>query len=71
MKPLFWVGLIVLVLGILSFFVAIPHQEKHGISVGDASVGITTTNDQKAPAWLSGVLVAGGIALMGSGGKGR
>ncbi len=71
MKPLFWVGLIVLVLGVLSFFVPIPHQEKHGITVGDASIGVTTRNDQKAPTWLSGVLVVGGIALMAVGGKGR
>ena len=71
MKPLFWVGLVVLVLGIASFFVALPHQEKHGISVGDASIGVTTRNDQKAPVWLSGVLVVGGIVLMGVGGKGR
>ena len=71
MKPLFWVGLVVLVLGVASFFVALPHQEKHGISVGDASVGVTTRNDQKAPTWLSGVLVVGGIVLMGLGGKGK
>jgi hypothetical protein len=69
MKPLFWIGLVVLVLGVVSFFVAIPHQEKHGISVGDASVGITTRNDQKAPVWLSGLLVGGGIVLMAVGGK--
>lgn len=69
MKPLFWVGLIVLILGVASFFVALPHQEKHGISVGDASVGITTRDDQKAPAWLSATLVIGGIALMAVGGK--
>ena len=71
MKPLFWVGVVVLVLGIASFFVTLPHQEKHGISVGDASIGVTTRNDQKAPVWLSGVLVVGGIVLMGVGGKGR
>ncbi len=69
MKPLFWVGLVLLVLGIASFFVAIPRQEKHGISVGDASIGVTTRSDQKAPTWLSGVLVVGGIVLMGVGGK--
>jgi len=39
--------------------------------VGDASIGVTTRNDQKAPVWLSAVLVVGGIALMGVGGKGK
>ena len=71
MKPLSWVGLIVLVLGVVSFFVAIPHQEKHGIRVGDTSIGVTTRNDEKAPTWLSGVLVVGGIVLMGIGGSKR
>lgn len=71
MKPVFWVGLIILVLGVLSFFVPIPQQEKHGISVGDASIGVTTRSDEKAPTWLSAVLVVGGIALMGVGGRTR
>ncbi len=69
MKPVFWVGLIVLVLGIASLFVALPHQENHGIKVGDASIGVTTRHDEKAPTWLSATLVVGGIALMGIGGR--
>jgi hypothetical protein len=35
MKALFVVGLAVAILGILSFFVAIPHTENHGIKAGD------------------------------------
>ena len=31
MKALFVVGLAVLILGILSFFVPVPHSENHGI----------------------------------------
>jgi hypothetical protein len=69
MKPLFWVGLVLLILGAASFFVALPHQEKHGISVGDASVGVTTRHDEKAPTWLSAILVVGGIGLMAVGGR--
>jgi hypothetical protein len=69
MKPLFWVGLIVLALGIASFFVPIPRQEKHGIKVGDASVGVTTRNDEKVPIIVSVVLLAGGLGLMAVGGR--
>lgn len=68
MKPVFWVGLIVLVLGVASFFVPIPQSEKHGVKIGDADIGVTTKHDEKAPVWLSAVLVVGGIALMGVGG---
>jgi len=64
MKPLFWVGLVVLVLGVASFFVPIPHQEKHGVKVGDASVGITTRNDEKVPLAVSIELLVGGLGLM-------
>lgn len=42
MKPLFGVGLVVLILGVLSFFVPLPHSEHHGISAGDVHLGVTT-----------------------------
>jgi hypothetical protein len=69
MKPLFWIGLVVLALGVASFFVPIPRQEKHGIKVGDASVGITTRNDEKVPIAVSIVLLVGGLGLMAVGGR--
>jgi hypothetical protein len=71
MKPLFWVGLVILILGVASFFVAIPRTENHGISVGDASVGIQTKHDQKIPPLASGIIIVGGIAMMIAGGRGR
>jgi hypothetical protein len=69
MKPLFWIGLIVLVLGIASFFVPIPRQERHGVKVGDESIGITTRSDEKVPVIVGLVLIVGGIGLMAVGGK--
>jgi hypothetical protein len=69
MKPLFWVGLIVLVLGIVSFIVPIPHQEKHGVKIGDASIGVTTRNDEKVPLAVSVIMLVGGLGLMAVGGK--
>ncbi len=57
MKALTVVGLVVLALGIISFFVPFPHSEHHGVRVGDAHVGITTRDDQKAPPIVSIVLV--------------
>ena len=69
MKVLFVVGLIVLVLGIASFFVALPHTENHGVKVGDASIGVQTHTSQKAPPALGVVLVVGGIVMMVAGGR--
>jgi hypothetical protein len=64
MKPLFVVGLIVLVLGIASFFVALPHTENHGVKLGDASIGVQTHDSQKLPPAVGAVLVVGGILMM-------
>ena len=64
MKPLFWVGLVVLILGIASFVVAVPQRETHGIKVGDASVGVTTKSSEKVSPVIGGLLCAVGAVLM-------
>ena len=53
MKTLMLAGVIVLVLGILSFFVPVPRSEHHGVNIGDAHVGITTHDDEKVPPAVS------------------
>jgi hypothetical protein len=63
------VGIVVLVLGIISFFVPFPHSEHHGVSVGDAHVGITTHDDQKVPPVASIVMIVAGAGLMIAGRK--
>jgi hypothetical protein len=69
MKPLMLIGVILLVLGVISFFVPFPHSEHHGVSVGDAHVGITTHDDEKVPPAVSVVLVVVGAGLMIAGRK--
>jgi hypothetical protein len=64
MKPLFIVGLIVLVLGIASFFVPFPREEHHGVKVGDAKIGVTTEHDQHVSPIVSTVLLVAGAGLM-------
>jgi hypothetical protein len=64
MKPLFGVGLVVLVLGILSFFVPIPHSEHHGVSAGDVHLGVTTEHSDRLPYAFSIVVVVVGAGLM-------
>ncbi len=63
------VGVVVLVLGVLSFFVPFPHSEHHGVSVGDAHVGITTHDDQRVPPAVSILLVVVGAGLVIAGRK--
>jgi hypothetical protein len=70
MKMLFAVGLVVLILGIAAFFVPFPHHESHGISVGDAKIGVQTEHNQKlSPAVGAVLVVAGGVLMIA--GRGR
>jgi hypothetical protein len=69
MKTLMLVGIAVLVLGIVSFFVPVPHSEHHGVNIGDAHVGITTHHDNMVPPVVSIVLLLVGVGLMIAGRK--
>ena len=64
MKVLFAVGLAVMVLGILSFFIAIPHSENHGIKAGDVSIGVQTHESEKVSPAVSSVMLVVGAGLM-------
>jgi hypothetical protein len=64
MRPLVIIGIIVLVLGILAFVVPVPHNEKHGVNLGDASVSVTTHHDQVLPPAIGGVLCVVGAVLL-------
>ena len=69
MKTITWIGLIVLVLGILAFVVPVPHSESHGVKMGDASVGITTKSNQKLPPIVGGILCAVGAVIIVAGAR--
>jgi hypothetical protein len=69
MKALLLVGVFLMVLGILSFFVPVPHSERHGVDLGDAHIGVTTQHDEKVAPAVSIVLVVVGAGLMIAGRK--
>jgi hypothetical protein len=71
MRALLPIGVILLLLGIASLFVPIPHRERHGIEAGPVSLGVQTTVRERIHPAISGVLIAGGIALMIAGGRKR
>ena len=71
MKAVFVVGLIIVVLGIASFLIPLPHTERHGIDAGDIHVGVNTHHDELLPPYVGiGLIVVGG-ALMVVGGRKR
>jgi hypothetical protein len=64
MKALFIVGIIVLLLGIASFFVPVPHTEHHGLDAGDIHVGVNTHHDEMLPPYVGVILIVAGCGLM-------
>jgi hypothetical protein len=71
MKILLFTGLILVVLGIVSLVVPIPHTETEGIKVGNTNLGIQTSHSERVSPVISVVLIAGGIALGIAGSRGR
>jgi hypothetical protein len=69
MRGLGIAGVVLLVLGILSFVVPFPMYHHHGVSVGDAHIGVTTEHDQHIPPAISVVLVVAGAGLLIAGRK--
>jgi hypothetical protein len=64
MKALTLVGVLLLILGLLSFVVAIPHHEHHGVRFGDARIGVRTENSDRLPPVAGIVLLAGGVVAL-------
>jgi hypothetical protein len=71
MKIVLFAGLIVIVLGMASLVVPVPHSETQGIKIGDASIGVQTSHSERVSPIISVVLIAGGIALTIAGASGR
>ena len=69
MRALLVLGVLVLIVGICSFFVGIPRTETNGIKVGGASIGVQTRHTERMPQAASIALVVGGIVLMAIGGR--
>ncbi len=64
MKVLPLVGVLLLVLGILSFIVPVPSRETHSVKIGDAKIGVQTEDSQKLPPAAGITLLAGGVVAL-------
>jgi hypothetical protein len=63
-KVLFWIGVLVAVIGVLSLFVPIPHTERQTFSAGGFSMGVETRHNEIVSPVISAVLLVGGIGMM-------
>jgi preprotein translocase subunit Sss1 len=64
MKALPIAGALLLILGVLSFVVPVPHQEKHGLKVGDANFSVQTESSEKLPPAVGIILIGGGVLAL-------
>jgi hypothetical protein len=64
MKNVVVIGVVLLILGFMSFVVPIPHNENHGVKVGDTKIGIQTQSSEKLPLAVGIVLLVGGVLAL-------
>ena len=64
MKALPLIGAVLLLLGILSFVVPIPHKENHSVKIGDAKFGVQTEDSERLPIAASITLVGAGLLVL-------
>jgi len=64
MRSLAIIGVVVLILGVLSFVVPVPVSHSHSAKVGDTTIGITTHDSEKLPPAAGVVLCGAGVILL-------
>ena len=69
MKALLWIGIVLVVLGVVSLIVPIPHQENHGIKAGDVSIGVQTHTEEKVSPMISAALIVAGAVMAVAGSR--
>jgi uncharacterized protein YjeT (DUF2065 family) len=71
LKLLFALGLVVLVLGIASFFIPIPRTEREGVKAGNVDIGVDVRHHEHVSPIVSTVLVVAGAGMMIAGSRAK
>jgi hypothetical protein len=64
MRALFWIGLTVLVLGLVSLVVPIPRTERDSVKAAGISIGVETRRQEKLSPVVSVIVILGGAGMM-------
>ena len=64
MRALFWIGLTVLVLGLVLLVVPIPRSERTGVKAGGISIGVETRHQDKVSPVVSVIMIVCGAGMM-------
>ena len=67
MKALSFAGVLLLVLGVLSFLVPVPQRERHSVKFGESKISVETEHSEKLPPAVGIVLVVGGVLTLAIG----
>ena len=70
MKALLWIGVVLVVLGVVSLFVPIPQSEKHSMEAGGVKVSVQTRTDEKVSPLVSAALIVAGALMAAAGSRG-
>ncbi|MGI9104342.1 MAG: hypothetical protein ACR2IF_18015 [Terriglobales bacterium] len=71
MKGLLVFGVILIVLGIASLFITIPHKQTSGVRIGGAEIGVQTQTSERFPLPASIAVIVGGVVLTAVGARSR
>ena len=69
MKAPFWIGIAVVVMGIVSLVMPIPRDRREGFTAGGVSAGVETRHEEKVSPLVSAVMILGGAGTMVAGKK--
>ncbi|MGZ4819408.1 MAG: hypothetical protein ACXVZJ_12325 [Terriglobales bacterium] len=69
MRGLLVIGVILVILGVVSLFVGLPHQHSSGVKIGGAQIGVQTQTSERIPLPASIAIIAGGVVLAVIGGR--
>ncbi len=71
MRALLVIGILMIVLGVVSLFVGIPHRNSSGIKIGGAQIGVQTQTSEPFPLPASIAIIVGGVILTAVGARAR
>ena len=64
MKIQFWIGLVVLLLGVASLVIPIPRTEKDSVQAVGITLGIETQHQETVSPVISSLMILGGAGMM-------
>ena len=69
MRGLLVFGVLLILLGVASLFISIPHRQTSGLKIGDAQIGVQTQTSERFPLPASIAIIIGGVVLAAVGGR--